>query len=87
MCYRVSCDRATRPDFVCHWVSCHRTEGLDLVYHMVNCDRYAQVCPGVTHEVLRATGNRKQEIFICPKDNKTEYSTQKPYNILHICRT
>ena len=31
-------------------------------------------------------GNRKQEIFIRPKDNKTEYSTQKPYNILHICR-
>ena len=35
---------------------------------------------------LWANTDRKQEIFIRPKDNKTEYSTQKPYNILHLCR-
>ena len=29
---------------------------------------------------------QEQEIFIRPKNNKTEYSTQKPYNILHLCR-
>ena len=45
----------------------------------------------LNREMTVSRGDRKpkeqeQEIFIRPKNNKTEYSTQKPYNILHLCR-
>ena len=52
----------------------------------VNCVHGRSLPVYASSSVYGMQGNRKQEIFIRPKDNKTEYSAQKPYNILHLSR-
>ena len=51
-------------------------------------DRHAEtwICQFTPRLVHEQEQEQEQEIFIRPKNNKTEYSTQKPYNILHLCR-